>query len=254
MAEGRFTIRHCQPGFLRHGKGIEHAVRRRKRTAAFTLIELLVVVAIIAILAALLLPALQGAKDKAKASVCMSNLRQLVRIQIMYASDHNDALIPCNHGGSLYENWSCWMGDRALLDGTRYGIHLAPPAYMDVTQTQIKVPPLLYCPSDPWGTRIEFAGNGDYHTATYAEIVEFMGWPGPFSPWAGNPSLDFWPKLATAANKPWYAEHNDGHGGRFIWLSDVINYDRMHKTGANIGWGDGRVEFHRLGQTLQVPP
>ena len=54
----------------------------------FTLIELLVVVAIIAILAALLLPAVRSALDTAKQSLCLSNERQLHIAMVMYAGDH----------------------------------------------------------------------------------------------------------------------------------------------------------------------
>lgn len=62
---------------------------RRSRLFSFTLIELLVVVAIIAILAAILLPALQNAKENSKQGQCMSNLRQIGTILLMYADDHN---------------------------------------------------------------------------------------------------------------------------------------------------------------------
>lgn len=60
----------------------------------FTLIELLVVVAIIAILVAMLLPALQRAKESGKSIVCIGNLRQLYLANLNYASDYNDNVAP----------------------------------------------------------------------------------------------------------------------------------------------------------------
>lgn len=55
--------------------------------SAFTLVELLVVVAIVSILAALLLPALKGAKEKANPIKCMSNLRQIGPVMLLYTED-----------------------------------------------------------------------------------------------------------------------------------------------------------------------
>ena len=82
----------------------------RATRAAFTLIELLVVVAIIAILAAMLLPVLTRAKEAGRRAVCLSNQHQLYAGTTLYASDYDDWL-PCGSDsfiGSTYFQ-DTWM-------------------------------------------------------------------------------------------------------------------------------------------------
>jgi prepilin-type N-terminal cleavage/methylation domain-containing protein/prepilin-type processing-associated H-X9-DG protein len=82
---------------------------QRTRVSGFTLIELLVVVAIIAILAAILLPALNRAKIRAMSVNCMNNAKQLVLAWCLYASDNSDRLAVNGDRSALLNGTPSWI-------------------------------------------------------------------------------------------------------------------------------------------------
>ena len=61
----------------------------------FTLIELLVVIAIITILAAILLPTLQAARERGRTTGCLNNMKQFNGLWVQYSGDFDDVLLPC---------------------------------------------------------------------------------------------------------------------------------------------------------------
>ncbi len=100
------------------------------RKRGFTLIELLVVIAIIAILLAILMPALNRVKEQGKRATCLNNLRELTLAWVMYADDNDDNLVNGDTGEySIHSNetpwvladWRSGMSERQKIDAIKDG-------------------------------------------------------------------------------------------------------------------------------------
>lgn len=123
----------------------------KRQRPAFTLIELLVVIAIIAILAALLLPALQSARENARRTQCMNNLRQLNLMCASYAGDFEGWLAP---GG----NYALPCKDIAFFRLAGFD-NWFPAVDADVT-LRSTYQKLYRCPSRQFGNTVRFPSGG----------------------------------------------------------------------------------------------
>ena len=106
-----------------------------QKCAKFTLIELLIVIAIIAILAAMLLPALNKARSKATTTKCINNLKQCAAANLAYANDNKDLIMWCSD-----------PSDQNTWAGILLKLHYLPGTYTSLGNNFL-FNPAIVCPT-----------------------------------------------------------------------------------------------------------
>lgn len=218
----------------------------RLHQRGFSLIELLVVISIVAILAALLLPAVHLVRSSAQTAGCSSNLRQFGLAFGIYLND-NDQTWP----------YSSWDGNWQPMTWTRL---LGP--YLDIDGT-LPNPRVAHCPSAPASTR---AGAALFVSYSYTGVWDstFTG-ASAWGPGYGQPNLFFpyWPvwfpgspKHTTGTTVRAYEKciisdswDDNTAGANTAWGQQPLNdmyAVAVHRNSANFLMADGHVETMKL--------
>jgi prepilin-type N-terminal cleavage/methylation domain-containing protein/prepilin-type processing-associated H-X9-DG protein len=213
--------------------------RQRRRGRAFTLIELLVVMAVIAILAALLLPALSRSKAQAKTIECLSNLKQLQTAWQAYIGDGGDITPPNMYDGESMPG--SWVVGNAKFDRTTANIQSG------VLFPYVKSARVHHCPTDTSTVQGE---PGLVRFRSYSMDAQFNADPnangvGPFP-------ITKLSQLKSASLIFLFLDENessidDGDFGIYPYPSEQwlnLVSDR-HEQGANLTFVDGHAERWR---------
>lgn len=202
--------------------------RKNNMKRRFTLIELLVVIAIIAILAGLLLPALQGAKNKGKTILCSGNLSGAGKAVIFYIADYNDWILPCRTGSGLAPvAWWTKNAGEYLGSSTDYGAKGS----------------ILVCPANPDEiySPETFNTNYGYNCRCGHELDAISV---PVYGYVKMSKVRFPTKALLITD-----ERNNTGGNKMKWDQDLFEYpriDRRHNAGANLLFLDGHVTWNKF--------
>lgn len=210
------------------------AARMMERPAGFTLVELLVVISIIALLIALLLPSLAGARDQSRAVICRSNMRQVVLAQTYYAADDHKGQLP---GTATHPRGLDWCGkNNNLLQGVPPPFN-GPPYNGLLWRYISKVELVFECPTEKRQANQLFS-----YTMPHNMGGAKIDLQSPFfyrkNPELGSQSdlLQIPPPTLMEEDEVWYNQRIDDGA----WANEDQITDR-HKGTGNIGHLDGSV-------------